>query len=58
MGWTPSYNWEEAIKATVEWFKEYEVQKNNSNPDLYNLCSNQIKDYTEKASSQNLEWAN
>ena len=58
LNWKPVYNWEHAIEATVEWFKEYEIQKDNNNPDLYNLCLKQIKDYTERASSQNLEWAN
>src|SRR3989338_8316478 len=58
LNWKPAYNWENAIESTVEWFKEYELQKNNNLPDLYNLCLKQIKDYTEKSKSLETEGIN
>lgn len=53
LNWSPAYNYEEALKSTVDWFKEY----HNKKTDLYKLCINQIKHYTEKAREKKIQWA-
>lgn len=40
LGWQPKMDIDQAIKMTVDWYKNY---KNN---DVYNLCLEQIKQYT------------
>lgn len=40
LSWKPTYNWEEAIKATVAWYKAYEQQQ-----DLYSFSVQQIENY-------------
>jgi CDP-glucose 4,6-dehydratase len=46
MGWYPSYNWEDALCQTVEWFKAYNTYiQNGSSVDFYQLCANQIEEY-------------
>ena len=40
--WRPTYNWEQAVAKTVDWFKAYQQQRHMSN-----LCVQQIHDYTE-----------
>ncbi len=55
LNWAPAYNYEEALKSTVEWFKKYDQEKKNV--DLYRLCVNQIIDYTERAQEQKIQWA-
>jgi CDP-glucose 4,6-dehydratase len=62
LGWRPTYNWEQALKATVDWFKEYQRQGGGSGSapdriDMYDLCCDQIKHYTVLASDHAIEWA-
>ncbi len=57
LGWAPAYPWNDALKATVDWFKEYRWQKEQPNPDTYSLCVKQILEYTEKARELKIDWA-
>lgn len=47
LGWKPILEFEEAIKWTVEWYKNYVKS------DVYDLCASQIERYTERWSSRN-----
>lgn len=49
LNWRPVYHWEQAIAATVEWFKGYV-----SGRDTYALCTEQIQHYNQQA---NLPWS-
>lgn len=42
LNWTPRLNIEEALKFTVDWYKDF------GNKDLYQLCVNQIENYCNK----------
>lgn len=42
LGWVPSLSIDETIKYTVDWYKEY------NNKDVYELCKNQILDFSIK----------
>ena len=52
LDWRPVYNWEQAVEATVEWFKGY-----GSGRDSYTLCVEQIKHYSQQAQKANLPWS-
>ncbi len=41
LNWEPVLNFEYTIKLTVDWYKNYEKT------DVFNLCSNQIDEYTQ-----------
>lgn len=49
--WRPVYNWEQAVEATVAWFKGYV-----SGRDSYTLCLEQIAQYSQQAQKANLPW--
>lgn len=53
--WRPIYNWEEALAATVAWFRCYEEQL--PQPQMYEMCVAQIEDYTARAREMGLAWA-
>ena len=42
LGWKPVLNFEETISYTTEWYKECKTK------DVYQICKNQIKKYSEK----------
>ncbi len=50
--WHPVYNWKEAIKETVDWFKAYEA-----GCDIYTTCLQHIEEFTAKAKQLNLRWS-
>lgn len=57
LNWIPTYNWEDAIWQTVEWFKAYNISLDKPGRiDFYQLCAEQIQDYTaaEISKSENL----
>ncbi|MEK6915193.1 MAG: CDP-glucose 4,6-dehydratase [Nanoarchaeota archaeon] len=54
--WSPAYNYEEALKSTVSWFSEYNKESMGKG-DLYQLCADQIKSYTQKARDEEIQWA-
>jgi CDP-glucose 4,6-dehydratase len=55
LGWRPVYDWEEALAATVEWFRCYEEQL--PQPHMYEMCVSQIEAYTARARELELAWA-
>lgn len=63
LDWRPTYNWEQALKATVDWFKEYQRQEGGSTSapatvDMYEFCCQQIQQYMNSASAQGIKWVN
>ncbi len=56
LNWQPAYTIEDTLKETVDWFKEYQKKKSGQSVDMYEVCVNQIKQYTERAKEIGLEW--
>jgi CDP-glucose 4,6-dehydratase len=54
LGWYPAWDFTEAIRRTVAWYRERHDLKN---PDLLHFSQSQIDDYTEAARGKNLAWA-
>lgn len=52
--WHPTLQFNETVKMTVEWYKSYYQNKNNS---MYEFAINQIEDYSKLANSRGLTWA-
>lgn len=46
LGWRPVYNWEQALVATVEWFRWF--QKRRPQSEMYDACVAQIVEYVGK----------
>ncbi|ETX01719.1 MAG: hypothetical protein ETSY2_36740 [Candidatus Entotheonella gemina] len=64
LGWRPTYTWEEAIAATVGWFKYYQAQHDaaighgtSDNIDMYSFCVEQICAYTQRAKALQIAWS-
>ena len=57
LNWYPAYTIEDALKETVNWFKEYQKNKSGQQVDMYQICVSQIKLYTERARELDLEWS-
>ncbi len=55
--WRPVYSWQEALAATVEWFKTYDVAKLGGAVDMYDVCTGQIRDYSNRACLSEVAWA-
>jgi CDP-glucose 4,6-dehydratase len=53
LGWYPVHSVAEAVRATVEWYREL----HDSARDAGELCLRQIDDYTEQARRRGLNWA-
>jgi CDP-glucose 4,6-dehydratase len=53
--WTPTLEFEETVKMTVEWYKEYYKNKKHS---MYDFTVDQIDTYTKIAKINNIAWAN
>lgn len=49
LGWRPVYTWEEALTATVEWFRWF--QKRTPQSEMYDACAAQIAAYVAKGDS-------
>lgn len=47
--WRPLLSINEAVELTVKWYKDY------FNQDVYNMCANQVKEYSVKWSLENLK---
>jgi CDP-glucose 4,6-dehydratase len=54
LGWYPAWDFNEAIRRTVTWYRERHDLKN---PDILRFSQSQIDDYTEAAPQKNLAWA-
>lgn len=52
LNWHSVLSFEETVKLTAEWYKEYY----SSECDMYNFSQNQIEDYCQKALEQGLIW--
>jgi CDP-glucose 4,6-dehydratase len=61
LGWAPVYDWQQAIAATVGWYREYAAQHRRSQAgtsiDMYGTCVEQIAAYTRCARQQDQPWA-
>jgi CDP-glucose 4,6-dehydratase len=44
LGWRPNWNVERAIEKTVEWYKNYKLK------DAFNICMEQIEEYSKEMS--------
>ncbi len=52
--WYSALQFEETVKMTVEWYKEY---YQNLGKSMHDITINQIKAYTESAKLNNIDWA-
>lgn len=53
LSWHPTLGFEATIKMTIDWYKNYYQDKNDS----YDFCCKQIKDYVDKAKHKDILWA-
>jgi CDP-glucose 4,6-dehydratase len=53
LGWYPVYSAAEAVRASVEWYRE----RHDSGAAIGEMCVRQIESYTERARQQGLHWA-
>ena len=51
--WQPTLRFDETVKMTVEWYKHYYHNRNNT---MYDYTLSQIKEYTELAKVRQLIW--
>ena len=54
LSWQPTLKFEETVRMTVEWYKAYHQQPNNS---MYDFTVKQIEEYTRLASDRGIKWA-
>jgi CDP-glucose 4,6-dehydratase len=54
LDWHSTLQFDETIKMTVEWYKTYYQNKEQS---MYDFTISQIKEYTKLANSRSLAWA-
>lgn len=57
LGWQALYDWEEAVAATVEWFRTYQQHYLARRESMYGVCAEQIAAYTARAEASGLAWA-
>lgn len=55
LNWHPVLKFEETVKMTVEWYKEYYQNKENS---MLEFSAKQIKQYVNYAKLRNMAWSN
>ena len=54
LDWRPSMQFSDTVKMTVEWYKYY---YQNSNQSMYDFTVSQIDEYTKIAKSQDISWS-
>jgi CDP-glucose 4,6-dehydratase len=54
LDWRPSMQFSDTVKMTVEWYKYY---YQNSNQSMYDFTISQIDEYTKIAKSQDISWS-
>ena len=54
LNWHSTLQFNETVKMTVEWYKTYYQNKDQS---MYNFTISQIEAYTELAFTRGLNWA-
>ena len=52
--WSPTLEFEETVKMTTEWYKNYYKSHNSS---MYDFTISQIMEYTSLAELRNMKWA-
>ena len=52
--WQPTLEFQETVEMTVEWYKRYYQEKNNS---MFDFTIDQISEYNELAKKRKLKWA-
>jgi CDP-glucose 4,6-dehydratase len=63
LGWRSVWSWEEALAASVAWFKEYEARGGDedgggsANAAMHDVCLKQIADFTAAARARGAPWA-
>ena len=58
LDWRPVFDWREAIRVTVDWFKTYEERLGASeSPDMYDTCAEHIRAYSDRARAAGVAWA-
>ncbi len=55
LNWHSTLKFKETVKMTVEWYKEYYQNQNQS---MYDFTMSQIESYTKAAKLNNIAWAN
>ena len=55
LGWSPAWDFGEAVKRTVTWYRERHDLKNI---DMLRLSQSQIDDYTDAARRKKISWTN
>ena len=53
INWKPVLEFQETMKFTTKWYKEYYLEKNKN---MFDYTVKQINDYTELANSRNMNW--
>jgi CDP-glucose 4,6-dehydratase len=54
LGWRSALKFEETVKMTIDWYKEYYQNQEKS---IYDFTINQIDEYTQLANSRGIFWA-
>ena len=54
LNWHPTLQFKETVKMTIEWYKHYYQNKDQS---MYDFTIGQINEYTEIAKSRRITWA-
>jgi CDP-glucose 4,6-dehydratase len=59
LGWRPLYDWEQAVAATVDWFRSYHQRQQDAPEqlDMYEVCAVQIDNYVARAGALGFPWA-
>ncbi|MDT8306272.1 MAG: CDP-glucose 4,6-dehydratase [Anaerolineae bacterium] len=59
LGWRPLYDWDQALAATVDWFRVYHQRQQDDagQLDMYDVCLSQIDNYTARAAASGFPWA-
>lgn len=59
LGWRPLYEWDQALAATVDWFRTYHQRQldDASRVDMYDVCVSQIDNYAARAGALGFPWA-
>lgn len=57
LGWEANLSFEETMRFTATWYKEFETSCNNDPSKVFALSLRQIQEYTELAKQRNRVWA-
>ncbi|MBT3737792.1 MAG: hypothetical protein HOG33_01730 [Candidatus Marinimicrobia bacterium] len=54
LNWTPTLQFDETVKSTVEWYKYFYQNQEHS---MFDFTTSQIENYTKLATERGLTWA-